>query len=54
MILFPAIALGAMIGWLRARRRGGNRLDRLQYAAGHAIFFAILGLFATILYHRLN
>ncbi|MCB2128336.1 MAG: hypothetical protein KDE03_04495 [Rhodobacteraceae bacterium] len=54
MILFPAIALGALIGWMRAKRRGGTRADQLQYAASHAIFFAILGLFAVIFYHRLN
>lgn len=52
MIFFPAILLGAVIGWLRAARRGGNRADKVQYAAAHAILFAILGLFATILYYR--
>ncbi len=54
MIFFAAILAGALIGWIRATRRGGNRFDKLQYAIAHAIFFAILGLFATILYHRLS
>ncbi len=54
MIFVVAILIGALIGWRRAARRGGNRMDKLQYAAAHAIFFAILGLFATILYYRLT
>ncbi|SPH18344.1 hypothetical protein DEA8626_01881 [Defluviimonas aquaemixtae] len=54
MIFVAAIILGAFVGWRRAARRGGNRLDKIQYAATHAIFFAILGLFATILYYRLT
>ncbi len=54
MIFFAAIAIGAILGWYRAGRRGGNRLDKLQYAAAHAILFAILGLFATIAYYALT
>lgn len=54
MILLPAILLGAAVGWWRAARRGGNRADKVQYALAHAIFFAILALFATILYHRMS
>lgn len=54
MIFFPAIVIGAALGWYRATKRGGNRLDKLQYAGSHAILFAILGLFATIIYHRLT
>lgn len=54
MIFFPAILLGAALGWYRAAKRGGNRLDKLQYAGSHAILFAILGLFATIILHRMS
>lgn len=54
MIFFAAILAGALIGWSRASRRGGNRFDKLQYAIAHAIFFAIAGLFATILFYRLS
>lgn len=54
MIFFPAILLGTLVGWYRAGRRGGNRADKIQYALVHAIMFAILGLFATILIHRMN
>lgn len=52
MIVILAIVLGAFLGDLRARRAQGNRKDRLQYAAVHAIAFAILALFATILIDR--
>lgn len=52
MIVIVAILLGAYIGDTKARRAGGNRKDRLQYAAVHAIGFALLGLFATVLLDR--
>ena len=54
MIFYTAIVLGAVIGYVRAARRGGNMFDRLQYAAVHAIFLAILGLFLTILIQRMS
>ncbi|MGB3177016.1 MAG: hypothetical protein WBH14_02015 [Albidovulum sp.] len=53
MIFFAAIVIGAFYGWNRAAKRDGNRLDKLQYAAVYAIVFAIAGLIATIIYHRL-
>lgn len=53
MIVIAASILGAIWGGLLARRRGGNRLDIAQYAAGFAILFAILGLFATIFLERM-
>ena len=52
MIVLIAIVLGAWLGDVRARRARGNRKDRLQYAAAHALAFAILALFATILLDR--
>ena len=52
MIIAAALVLGAILGDLRARTRGGNGSDRLQYAAAHAIALAILALFATILIDR--
>ena len=54
MIFYTAIVLGAVIGYVRAARRGGNMFDRLQYAAVHAIFLSILGLFLTILIQRMS
>ena len=45
-------ALGALVGVIAARRRGGNGKDVLQYAAVFAIIFALGGLLLSILYTR--
>lgn len=52
MIILIAAILGAGLGALRARRRKGNLADILQYAAVHALAFAIAGLFATLIIDR--
>lgn len=49
MILLVSSAIGIILGALTAKRRGGNRLDMAQYAAGYGIAFAILGLFLTLM-----
>lgn len=54
MLIVLALALGAAVGWRRAAVRGGDRLDKLQYAAAHAIFFALVTLAGTILLGRLG
>ncbi|WP_170293981.1 hypothetical protein [Paracoccus limosus] len=54
MIVLVAILLGAVIGWMRAARLGGSRADRLQYAAAHALAFAALGVFITIILARMG
>ncbi len=48
LLLFALACLGGFVGWTRATRAGGDRLDRLQYAAVHAILFALVG-FVVIL-----
>lgn len=53
MIVILAAVFGALIGYRRADQRGGNRMDKAQYAAAHAIAFAIVGLFATLLVERM-
>ena len=52
MLVLLAFALGAALGWQRAARRGGDRLDRLQYAAAHGIAFALAALALPILAGR--
>lgn len=52
MIVLICAAIGAAFGSWRARKRNGNRLDVLQYAAVHALIFALFGLFATIIIER--
>lgn len=53
MIVILAAIFGALLGFRRAQIRGGNRFDLAQYAAVHAIVFAIIGLFATLAIDRL-
>ena len=52
MIVIVAMLAGALIGATTALRRGGKRLDALQYAAGYGIAFSLIGLFATIFLER--
>lgn len=52
MIVIAALIIGAFFGWYRAGRIDGNLKDRAQYAAVHAIMFALIGLFATIAIDR--
>lgn len=54
MLILIAFALGALVGWRRAAARGGDRLDRLQYAAAHGIAFALALLVGSILVERLG
>lgn len=53
MIVIGGLVLGAIIGAATALRRGGRKLDALQYGAGFGIAFALLGLFATIFIERI-
>ncbi len=53
LLLFAIACLGAYLGWSRAARSGGDRLDRLQYAAAHAIFFALVGFVAILVLTKL-
>jgi hypothetical protein len=52
MIVLAGMLLGAIFGAGIARKRGGKPLDMLQYGAGFAIAFMLLGLFATIIIER--
>ncbi len=52
MIVLGAVLVGAILGGLIARRRGGNRLDIAQYATAMAIALGLLGLFVTIFLAR--
>ena len=49
-MIYPiALLLGAFYGWRRAAKRGGNRMDQLQYAAVYAIIALLLALLAIAL-----
>lgn len=53
MITLGFALVGAIIGGLTAKKRGGNRLDIAQYAAGYAMAFGVIGLFVTVFVVRL-
>ena len=53
MIVIAAAIIGALIGAMTARKRGGNKLDIAQYAAGYALAFVVVGLIATVLIDRI-
>lgn len=47
MIVIASMILGALFGALKAKRRGGNRLDMAQYGGVYMIIFTIIGVFVT-------
>lgn len=49
MLIAVALVLGALFGWHRAVRRGGDRLDQLQYAAVHGILFGLVAVILALL-----
>lgn len=49
MFLTPAFFIGAIFGWLRAGKRGGNRLDKIQYAVAHGLALMLITLIALII-----
>lgn len=52
MIVIGAAITGALMGAYQAKRRGGNNMDILQYAAGFAIAFGLLGMLITVVLLR--
>ncbi|MFG6582616.1 apolipoprotein acyltransferase [Sulfitobacter sp. 1A12779] len=52
MIALGLALIGAIIGGLTARKRGGNHKDIAQYAAGYGMAFLIVGMIATVLLDR--
>lgn len=53
MIVIAGFVLGAIYGARVALKRGGKRIDALQYGAGYGILVAIGGLFLTIVIDRM-
>ena len=52
MLALLGLVGGAGGGVWLAKKRGGKRLDLLQYAAGFGIFWGIVGLVLTIFLAR--
>ena len=53
-MIYPlaGLLIGAIFGGLMARRKGGNRLDVLQWAAVNAMIFGVLGMLVLIFIER--
>ena len=53
-MIFPltGFLIGAVVGALRAKARGGTGKDMLQWGASFAILFALIGLFVLIFVQR--
>ncbi len=52
MVPLLGLVIGFAFGWMRAKKRGGNRLDCLQYGAGHGIAFFVLFFALAIIADR--
>ena len=48
ILALAGLALGAALGAVRARARGGNAADIVQYAVVHGLLLAVIGLFVAI------
>lgn len=53
MIVIALALIGLFMGFRTARKRGGNRLDILQYCAGYTIAFVLIGVVITVTLERL-
>ena len=54
MIWTAAIVIGAIVGAVTALKRGGRKLDALQYATGFAIAFGLAGLVVSVFLDRMG
>ncbi len=52
MIVLAGFVIGLIYGGLLARKRKGKPLDILQYAVIYGLIGTLIGLFGTILLHR--
>ena len=53
MIIIVAAIAGAILGGLKAKKRGGKPADIAQYAAGYGIAFSLVAVMVTIAIERL-
>lgn len=52
MIVIVLAVIGLLLGYRTAAKRGGNRLDKLQYTAGYGIAFTLIGVIITVVIER--
>ncbi|TNF18855.1 MAG: apolipoprotein acyltransferase [Rhodobacteraceae bacterium] len=53
MLVLIAAVIGGIIGGMTAKRRGGQRLDIVQYVGIYALAFALAGFVLTLIVHRM-
>lgn len=53
-MIYPlaGLLIGAIVGAVRAKVRGGKVLDMLQWGAVFAMIFGLIGLFALVFIER--
>jgi len=53
-MIFPlgGIIIGALIGAIRAKKRGGTVMDMLQWGTAFAVMLGIVGLFVLVFMQR--
>ena len=53
-MIFPLAGLfiGAVLGAIQARRKGGNGKDQAQWAVVFAMIFGVIGVFVMVLLDR--
>jgi sugar phosphate permease len=53
-MIFPlgGIVLGALIGAVRAKMRGGTVMDMIQWGVAFAVMLGIIGLFILVFLQR--
>lgn len=53
-MIYPlaGLVIGAIFGGIRAKLKGGNRLDMLQWGGVCAIIFGVIGLFMLVFIER--
>tara|TARA_B100000700_G_C14927221_1_gene800076 strand:- start:1044 stop:1214 length:171 start_codon:yes stop_codon:yes gene_type:complete len=54
MVLPLAFIFGVTIGVITARKRGGNKLDKLHYGMAFGIVFILIALTVSILLQRIG
>jgi hypothetical protein len=52
-MVWLGLVIGALWGAYMAKKRGGRKMDMLQYAAGFGIAFALVALIANIIILRM-
>jgi hypothetical protein len=53
MLVLLGMILGVALGIWRAGKLGGRKMDKLHYSVSFGLIGILLGVFATIIIHRI-